>query len=316
MYVPLSEHFLIEYGTSLALNKLTMSDGDSGIAFVSRTAKNNGVSAWVEKLPATPPLPAGLLTVSLRSRNHALATFVQPRDFYTGFHVFVLRPRHAMSINEKIWWAQCIEHNRYRYNFGRQANRSLADLLVPNSAPEWVSLVVPPRLTSTSTEDLADLNQVPWSKISLTDVFDIKRGSGGTTRDLREGATPFVSAIAHSNGISARVDRLAAHPAGSISVVSNGNGGMGFAFYQPEAFVASGDVSVLEPHEPLTVGAALFICTVIKNERYRWHFNRKWTTSRLKDSGIYLPVDGNGKPYWALMEKYMRSLPLADLALE
>src|SRR5437016_5121243 len=124
--------FDIDYGQSLSLNKLKQTDSTHGIAFVSRTARNNGISAWVERIKEVEPLPAGLLTVSLRSRNHPLATFVQPRPFYCGYHIYVLQPKKQMSLEEKLWWANCIEANRYRYNFGRQANRSLPDLELPD----------------------------------------------------------------------------------------------------------------------------------------------------------------------------------------
>lgn len=43
--------FDIEYGQSLALNALSQTTSeDGGVAFVSRTAKNNGVSAWVDPI--------------------------------------------------------------------------------------------------------------------------------------------------------------------------------------------------------------------------------------------------------------------------
>lgn len=46
--IELQEIFEVKYGVNLELNKLTQSD--DGINFVSRTAKNNGVSAKVKPL--------------------------------------------------------------------------------------------------------------------------------------------------------------------------------------------------------------------------------------------------------------------------
>ena len=42
---PISDLFEIEYGQSLSLNKLTQTTPNEGIAFVSRTARNNAPSA-------------------------------------------------------------------------------------------------------------------------------------------------------------------------------------------------------------------------------------------------------------------------------
>ena len=44
--IELQEIFEVKYGVNLELNKLTQSD--EGINFVSRTAKNNGISAKVK----------------------------------------------------------------------------------------------------------------------------------------------------------------------------------------------------------------------------------------------------------------------------
>jgi hypothetical protein len=312
-----SDLFEVEYGHSLALNQLTEVGAGEGVAFVSRTAKNNGVAAWVEPVPGVEPLPAGLLTVCLRSRNHALATFVQPRPFYCGYHIFVLRPKRDMSLQEKIWWAQSIEQNRYRYNFGRQANRSFSNLLIPDEAPQWVAEAPVPKFSQGVPEhaDL-ELGTSDWQPFRLDEIFNLVRGRNILRRDMKPGNTPYVSAISGNNGISARLDVDAEHPGGSITVASNGNGAMGYAFYQPEAFAASGDVTVLRPKSSLSEAASLFVCTLIYAERYRWNYGRKWVTSRMKESVIRLPATNQRRPDWGACESIVRALPLASAVLD
>ena len=60
--VPVSELFRVQYGVNLELNRLALDP--SGINFVSRTARNNGVSAKVRRLPDVEPIEAGVLTVA------------------------------------------------------------------------------------------------------------------------------------------------------------------------------------------------------------------------------------------------------------
>jgi hypothetical protein len=46
-----------------------------------------------------------------------------------------------MSLSTKLFYCLCIEANRFRYStFGREANRTLKNLLVPSakSVPPWV----------------------------------------------------------------------------------------------------------------------------------------------------------------------------------
>lgn len=312
----IDELFEIDYGHSLSLNKLVQAGEGQGVAFVSRTARNNGVSAWVEPIEDLDPLPAGLLTVCLRSRNHTLATFLQPRPFYCGFHVFVLKPRFEMSIQEKLWWANCIEQNRYKYNFGRQANRSFSSLELPAEVPSWVKDEPVPqyrnRLRPDSFERTIDCSA--WEPFTLDDIFDLSRGRNILRREMVPGATPYVSALSINNGISAHVALAPEYEAGLITVASNGNG-VGSAFYQPEPFLASGDVTVLRPRADMSAAACLFVCTLVYAERYRWNYGRKWVTSRMKESVIRLPRLANGHPDWKACEEIMWSLPLASVAL-
>jgi hypothetical protein len=263
----------------------------------------------------TPPLAAGLLTVCLRSRNHALATFVQPRPFYSAFHIYVLTPKVSMTLQEKIWWATCIEHNRYRYNFGRQANRTLAQLVLPSEVPEWAKNFPVPEYGNESGKTEVALTPDSWTPLKIGSLFEVRRGRNILKRSMQAGKTPYVSAVANNNGVAAWLDQAPDHPAGCISVVSNGNGGMGYAFYQPRPFIASGDVTVLRPPRPLTAAEGLFVCTLITAERYRWNFGRKWTTTRVKESYIKLPQAADGSPDWELMRNFISSLRLASAVL-
>jgi hypothetical protein len=309
--VRISDLFEIEYGHSLSLNKLRQTSPDEGIAFVSRTARNNGVSAWVEPMANVVPLPPGLLTVCLRSRNYALATFVQPRPFYCGFHIYVLRPKRKMTLQEKLWWAKCIEANRYRYNFGRQANRSLAELEVPEDVPAWVyEADVPSFAGGVGTPLTQPLHTDLWQPFTLGGLFELVRGRNVLKRDMRAGRTAYVSASATNNGITGWIDLSADYSGGQITVCSNGS--VGEAFYQPQPFIASGDVTILVPRFEMPPAVGLFICAVIYAEKYRWNYGRKWVTSRMRDSVIKLPVTGSGQPYWGFADKYMRALPLAN----
>jgi hypothetical protein len=303
----LSELFDVHYGHSLSLNKLQQVATGSGIPFVSRTARNNGVSAWVEPIANVEPLPAGLLTVSLRSRNYALATFLQPRAFYTGYHIYVLRPRREMTDNEKLWWARTIEANRFRYNFGRQANRSLSTLELPDAVPAWVATVSIPELASlTDAEAALALQPEHWTMFRFDALFDILRGRHVLKRDMTLGETAYVSASSINNGVSAWISLEPDFPGGQITISSNGS--VAETFFQPLPFIASGDVTVLQPKVPISDAVALFLCTVIYADKYRWNYGRKWTTGRIKESTIPLPATESGVPDWDLMARYIRNL--------
>jgi hypothetical protein len=144
----ISDLFDVHYGHSLELNALKQSK--SGVNFVSRTAANNGVAAKVANIPGVAPMPGGLLTVALG--GSVLETFVQPEPFYCGYHIFCLSPKKEMSLQEKLFYCCCIRANKYRYNYGRQANRTLKDILVPDltDIPKWADKGNPDQFNGTN----------------------------------------------------------------------------------------------------------------------------------------------------------------------
>jgi hypothetical protein len=219
-----------------------------------------------------------------------------------------------MEWREKLWWAQCIEANNYRYNFGRQANTSFAELSLPDKIPDWVFDQELPQFRQESEptdDDELDLHGRRWCSFHLADMFDLQRGRRFIRRDLVSGATPYIRASALNNGISQLVSLQPAFPGGLITVASNGS--VGEAFYQPDPFVASDDVVVLHPLQPISAPACLFVCTIIRNEQYRFSYGRKWFTSRMQDHVIRLPANPEGQPDWQFMDRFMRSFPLADI---
>ena len=133
----LSEIFTIDYGNGFDLNK--METTTSGVNFVSRTAKNNAVSACVKKYKDIEPYEAGLITVALGGT--VLTSCVQIKPFYTGQNVAILTPINEMTIQEKLYYCYCIKMNNFRYTTcGREANSTLKllELPSPDDIPEWV----------------------------------------------------------------------------------------------------------------------------------------------------------------------------------
>lgn len=62
----------------------------------------------------------------------------------------------------------------------------------------------------------------------------------------------------------------------------------------------------------MSMYSALFLCAVIRMEKYRFNYGRKWGLERMKSSVIKLPVDSNGSPDWTFMETYIKALPFSS----
>lgn len=131
-----SDLFDVKYGVNLELNAIEKTE--NGINFVSRTAKNNGVSARVARLPNVEPIPAG--TISVAGGGSVMESFLQTEPYYSGRDLYYLTPKVELSDQEKLYYCTCLRANKYRYNYGRQANRTLKDILIPSKdeIPNWV----------------------------------------------------------------------------------------------------------------------------------------------------------------------------------
>lgn len=138
--VPLDTLFTLRKGHGLDLASLDRATRDDGIRFVSRTKRNNGLAAYVRRIDELPPYEGGELTCALNGEGGVLYTFLQDQPFYTAYHVAALSPKVPMSREEMLFYCMCIRANRFRYSFGRQANRTLGSIEVPSkeSIPFWI----------------------------------------------------------------------------------------------------------------------------------------------------------------------------------
>jgi hypothetical protein len=136
--VKVSDIFDIKYGINLELVNLERCNSTDYLAipFVSRTEKNNGASAFVEKIIDLSPNPKH--TLSVAGGGSVLSTFYQPEPYYSGRDLYVLIPKKKLSVVEMLFYAKCISSNKYKYSYGRQANKTLKDLLIPKKIPSNV----------------------------------------------------------------------------------------------------------------------------------------------------------------------------------
>lgn len=138
----LDELFDVVYGVNLEYVNCIETDSrdPESIAFVSRTKSNNGVSGFVKPVLGIDPQERGLLTVA--GGGSVLETFLQAQEFYSGRDLYLLYPKEKISLEAKLFIATIIKANKYRYNYGRQANVTLPYLklrlpVTLTGNPDW-----------------------------------------------------------------------------------------------------------------------------------------------------------------------------------
>lgn len=195
--VPVSKIFDVKYGVNLELNKLTQDP--NGVNFVSRTSKNNGVSAKVRPLKNKTPNPSG--TISVAGGGSVMESFMQNEPYYSGRDLYYLVTKVELTDEEKLFYCACLRANKYRFNYGRQANRTLKEILIPakSSIPKWVSKTNIHQYDNAkdgfSKKPTPSLDTAKWKWYKLQKLFTIKKGKRLTKANMIEGNIPFIGSI-------------------------------------------------------------------------------------------------------------------------
>jgi hypothetical protein len=314
----LSDLFDVRHGSKLDLNKMRrLPLAEGGVNFVGRSSEKQGVSATIAPIPDIAPFPKGTITVALGGAK-ILSSFVQDRPFYTAQNVAVLTPLRTMSFAEKVFLCLCIRHNRPRYSaFGREANRTIRDIVVPDSFPPWIGNVGSQlgNVAAPLAAPPLKLKIESWKPFTLGKLFEIKKGRRIIRREWTPGSTPFVGTSTRRNGVVGYVGATPMFEGGCVTVPYNGQGGVGWACYQPEPFCASDDVQVLLAPDGADQAAMMFVSVVLRRERYRFSFGRKWHLDRMRETTIRLPSRDGLQPDWEAMSAFMKGLPFATGAL-
>lgn len=186
-----------------------------------------------------------------------------------------------------------------------------------------------------------------WQEFSLDRLFTLIGGFYNKKPEhSTDGTIPFLASTENNNGVTEYYsledikswDKVGdtdnsldkkLYTGNCIAVTVNGS--VCNAFYQARNFTCSHDITALylNKHE-LTPSLALFLCTMIMKDKYRWSYGRKpHDVQKFGKSIIKLPVqrddagvpiidptytysDEGHVPDWEFMESYIKALPYGD----
>ena len=118
------------------------------------------------------------------------------------------------------------------------------------------------------------------------------------------------TSIDKNNGLVGFVNTRPEHRGNVLTVARNGS--VGETFYQEKDFCSTEDVHVFNPKFKMNKYIALFLITLIRKEKYKYSYGRKWGLERMNESIIKLPICNTGNPDWQFMEDYVKSLPYSS----
>lgn len=203
-----------------------------------------------------------------------------------------------------------------------------------------------PTLVS-KVKTIPNLDTTKWSEFVLSKIFTLKGGFYNKKPEHSlEGTIPFLGSTENNNGVTELYhendirywdkngkedDTLSKKIFDGNCIAVTVNGSVCNAYYQSEMFTCSHDITALYlKNYELTPSLAMFICTIIMQDKYRWSYGRKpHDVKKFGKSIIKLPIkrDSNGNPIidekckfcdsgyipdWDYMETFINSLPFGE----
>ena len=301
------------------------------VAYISSTKVNNGIDNYIQ-----PPeyMVVYNNAITLNNSGSIGYCFYHAYDFVASDHCTIIKIKHNIELDVAIFLflKPLIEAMKPKYGFAREMSDERLKkekIILPATKknggyiPDWNYIkdyikyqsckVVYDKKIDRPHKTL-DLASVKWEEFRYDELFEIKKGVRLTRVNMISGETPFIGSTDSNNGLTQRVGQTPIHKGNVITV--NYNGSVGEAFYQAADFWASDDVNVLYPRENVfntfNQYLAFFIIPLIKLEKYRYSYGRKWHKERMEKSIIRLPVVKSGELDLVFMENYIKSLPYSS----
>lgn len=273
----------------------------------------NSVDGYVDKrnIKNNKIFPPYTIYISTDGEGSHSYSYLSSFDFVPNSNVIALIEKIPLKVEEKLFYANCITNNRFKFSYSRKPKEErISSLLIPSkdSIPDFV---YQQKIKNISNYALCDnkieLNKSIWKEFKLDVLFNI---SGTTTTKLKlleesgKGEYPYITTKAKDNGC----DGFYNYKTESGNVITIDSAVIGYVSYQFKDFSASDHVEKLALIYPLNKYIAMFLTTILNMEQYRFHYGRKASQDRLKNLNIKLPVTKHGQPDWKFMENYIKSL--------
>ena len=341
---------LFEVVGSKTTSKDTLEEIGAGeFPYITTSAQNNGVEGyynyWTEK--------GNVITVE--SACMGFSTY-QAKEFSASDHVELLKPKFELNAKIGLFLVCLINNENFKFSYGRKCNQTKIKnmiLRLPICRDEdgqpvidntykysekgyvpdfkWIeeyikTLNYQPLTTSNGGAKLkfSSLGVDKWKEFKIGSFFEIKRGKRLTEEDREKGNLEYYSASEFNNGLTDRISNPLFIEENALIYTTFGD-----CYYVPNKFTASDEISIWK-YKGVDVYNALFIATIVNQNKYKYAYGRKAFKNKYEDEIIKLPIcyESDGitpikdrdcvystegyVPDFDLMKKYILQLPYGD----
>jgi len=312
----LSDIFEIEYGQRKYHDKsnLVRNASNIGIPLISSGGEENGLYGFFNIDPQYKDV------ISVANTGTICSAFYHDYSCCIDDNCLVLKPKKTFTKQEMLFFVMIIKQEKYKYLYGRQVTpKRLGETKIPSDIPEYVNQIdIKEPSRNSAKKDTINLDIKNWQFHEIKYLFPIiKPTKGSTTNELRQGnEIPYIAAKKNGNGLDMMCSKE-----GNEQFISEGNcivfiqlgaGSAGYTLYQEKNFIGMNGKTSCGYNDKLNKYNALFLVTVLDQERPKFSFGRSWTGNRLTSTKIKLPTTPQGEPDWQFMEEYIKSLPYSS----
>lgn len=293
--------------------------------FVSSGDSENGIVDFFD----LKPLYKNVITVA--RTGSVGSSFYHPYECVINSDCIVLEPKNNFTKEQMFMFVFLLRKNIYRYSYARKVTpERILSTIIPEENLDKIEKILIDKILEKVSHPFSpkklSLTDRQWEWFEYQEIFDIYGGYyNKKPEDEEKGNIPFIGATENNNGITSRHNLEEIKKSSkdgskrnhdiskkifkkNCITISN-NGSVGNAFYQPIDFTCSHDVNpVYLKNKELNQYIAMFLCTLIGKEKFRWAYGRKWRPMRMPSSKIKLPITTTGEPDWQFMEDFIKGL--------
>lgn len=298
-----------------------------GIVYVTRTGKNNGLTAIVKNKAHYKITPKNTMSYGAENADF----FYHPYNYITGNKMYYLS---SNSFNKylclflKMIFSNSV-NDCFSFGYGMIPARLMRKkFLLPinsDNNPDYAFMeayakeqeskkkqeyinYVKKIIEKLEYKEVPALNEKVWSGFFITEIFnEVQRGKRLIKLNQIDGDSPYVSSTALNNGIDNFISNVNGVHCFEDCISLANSGSVGSSFYHPYVFVASDHITHLK-NKQFNKYVYLFIATLTNRLSGKYNFNREINDTRISREKIVLPINKDLQPDYAYMEQYAKNI--------
>lgn len=301
--------------------RLTQEDRIKGnLPFITAGENNNGITDFIGNEVET---FENKLTIDMFGN-----CLFHPYSFGCDDNILVLFPKQQeFSKDVNLFFATLLNQEKFRYRYGRQYRQKdfkKQIIKLPFNDKNELDIYFIENFmrtfklresyfASAKLSLKSDLKGY-WQEFKMIDIFEqIIRGKRLKSEDREHNTsqkqTLYFSASELDNGLTDTISNPLFIEKNALIYTTFGD-----CFYVEGEFSASDEINIFK-HSQMDKYSALFIATIISQNKYRYRFGRKAFFNKFENEILKLPAkqeNGEFKPNFAFMSEYIKNLKYSE----